>query len=103
MKLRLLDPPGSTGRLSLASWWRLRLLISLAAAVASTGLNGCGPHRVKADFTGYENSYATTSNREVLLNLARLQQHDPTYFFKLGQISSSYRMSATLTGSGNLA
>jgi hypothetical protein len=56
---------------------------------------------MKADFIGFEKEYAETSNREVLLNLARLQNHDTTYFFKLGQISSSYRMSASLTGSGN--
>jgi hypothetical protein len=36
----------------------------------------------------------------MLLNLARLEQHDPTYFFKLGQINSSYRMEAALTGTG---
>ncbi|MGD0480073.1 MAG: hypothetical protein ABSA42_07880 [Terracidiphilus sp.] len=63
-------------------------------------VSGCGPKRVRADFTHYENSYAVTSNQEMLLNLARLEQHDPTYFFKLGQINSSYRMEAALTGTG---
>ena len=62
---------------------------------------GCGPRRMKADFIGFEKAYAETSNREVLLNLARLQNHDTTYFFKLGQISSSYRTAATLSGTGN--
>jgi hypothetical protein len=57
--------------------------------------SGCAVHRVRADFTGFEKAYADTSNRELLLNLARLQNHDPTYFFKMGQITSSYRMSAT--------
>jgi hypothetical protein len=56
---------------------------------------------MRADFIGFEQAYAETSNREVLLNLARLQNHDTTYFFKLGQISSSYRMQASLTGTGN--
>jgi hypothetical protein len=74
----------------------------LAAGGATLLLTGCGPKRVRADFTHYENSYAVTSNQEMLLNLARLEQHDPTYFFKLGQISSSYRMQATLTGTGAL-
>jgi hypothetical protein len=72
----------------------------LVACGATLLLAGCGPKRVRADFTHYENSYAFTSNQEALLNLARLQQHDPTYFFKLGQISSSYRMEASLTGNG---
>jgi hypothetical protein len=78
-------------------------LILLVAGGATLLLTGCGPRRVRADFTHYENSYAVTSNREELLNLARLEQHDPTYFFKLGQISSSYRMEAALTGTGQVS
>jgi len=77
------------------------LTILLAAGGASLLVAGCGPKRVRADFRSYENSYAVTSNREELLNLARLEQHDPTYFFKLGQINSSYRMQASLNGSGS--
>lgn len=90
----------ATGRFLLQSPGRMRLVISLIVLVASVGLAGCGPRRVRADFAGYERSYAHTSNREVLLNLARLQQHDPTYFFKLGQISSTYQMQAGLSGFG---
>jgi hypothetical protein len=78
-------------------------LILLVAGGATLLLTGCGPKRVRADFKSYENSYAVTSNHEELLNLARLQQHDPTYFFKLGQISSSYRMEASLTGTGQVS
>jgi hypothetical protein len=78
-------------------------LMLLVAGGATLLLTGCGPRRVRADFTHYENSYAFTSNQEMLLNLARLEQHDPTYFFKLGQISSSYRMEAALTGAGNVS
>jgi hypothetical protein len=72
----------------------------LVAGGATLLLAGCGPMRVRADFTHYESSYAVTSNQEMLLNLARLEQHDPTYFFKLGQINSSYRMEAAVTGTG---
>jgi hypothetical protein len=39
----------------------------------------------------------------MLLNLARLNQHHPTYFFKIGQISTSYRMQANVTGNGTFA
>lgn len=74
--------------------------VAIVVALASFSFSGCGPQRVRVDFTGYERSYAVTSNREVLLNLARLENRDPTYFFKLGQISSSYRMEAGLTGFG---
>lgn len=78
-------------------------LLLAAGCLAGLSLCGCGPTRVRADFRGYETAYADTSNRELLLNLARLENRDPTYFFKLGQITSSYRMQASLTGTGNLA
>jgi hypothetical protein len=86
------------------SWAPRRLSAPVSLMLVSTAvfaLTGCGPKRMRADFIGFEKEYAETSNREVLLNLARLQNHDSTYFFKLGQISSSYRMNASLTGSGN--
>lgn len=64
-------------------------------------LFGCAPKRLWADFTGFERAYAETSNRELLLDLARLENREPTYFFKLGQITSLYRMQASLTGTAN--
>src|SRR5208283_4437161 len=76
-------------------------LMVLVAGGATLLFTGCGPRRVRADFTHYETSYGVTSNQEMLLNLARLNQHDPTYFFKLGQIATSYRMQAALSGNGN--
>lgn len=78
-----------------------KALVSIAC-LTSLALCGCGPRRVRADFKNYENAYAQTSNRELLLNLARLENRDPTYFFKLGQITSSYRMQGSLTGTGQL-
>ena len=82
----------------------IRASLMLLAVVGTTLLfTGCGPRRVRADYKAYENSFAVTSNHEELLNLARLEQHDPTYFFKLGQISSSYRMEASLTGTGQVS
>ena len=69
----------------------------------SLGLCGCAVKRLKTDFVGFERIYAETSNREVLLNLARLQNRDPTYFFKIGQITSTYRMQASLAGTGSYA
>ncbi len=99
MEARLFERLRATGNL-LSSWGRLRLPAALIVLFASLGLAGCGPRRMRVDFVGYEKAYAETSNMEVLLNLARLQQRDPTYFFKLGQISSSYRMEASLSGTG---
>ena len=69
----------------------------------SFGLSGCAAKRLQVDFTGFEKSYAETSNREVLLNLARLDNRDPTYFFKIGQITSSYKMQASVTGTSSYA
>jgi hypothetical protein len=77
-----------------------RLLVPLC--LLAIFVSGCGAaHRLHADYTNYEAVYADTSNREMLLNLARLDQHDPTFFFKMGQIGTQYQMSAGLSGSGN--
>jgi hypothetical protein len=103
MELHVRDRERSCFVDSLSSPFVRAPMILLVAGGASLLLAGCGPKRVRADFTHYESSYAVTSNHEELLNLARLQQHDPTYFFKLGQISSSYRMEAALTGTGQVS
>ena len=78
-----------------------RVISAVALTAVLMPLTACGPKRMRADFIGFEKAYAETANREVLLNLARLQNHDTTYFFKLGQISSAYRMVASVTGAGN--
>ena len=64
-------------------------------------LSGCAATRLRTDYAGYENAYADSSNREMLLNLARLNHHDPTFFFKLGQITTQYKMAASLNGNGS--
>lgn len=66
-------------------------------------VSGCAANRLRVDYKGYENAYAESSNRQMLLNLARLNQHHPTFFFKMGQISTNYRMQATLTGNGTFS
>jgi hypothetical protein len=71
------------------------------ASIAAMVFSGCAVRRLRSDYVGFEGAYAETSNRELLLNLARLNQHDPTYFFKLGQIATTYRMSAGLSGTGS--
>jgi hypothetical protein len=94
--------PQCTSPRFLPSFRRRTRVAVIAGSLALVGLCGCGPKRVRADFKNYESAFAETSNRELLLNLARLQNRDPTYFFKLGQITSSYRMQGNLTGSGQL-
>jgi hypothetical protein len=80
----------------------IRLLVIFISLIQVV-LSGCAVKRLKTDFVGFERVYADTSNREMLLNLARLQNRDPTYFFKIGGITSAYRMQASLTGSGTYA
>jgi hypothetical protein len=80
--------------------WK-RYLLLFVAGIACVGLSRCAAKRLRADYTGYESAFAETSNREMLLNLARLNQHDPTYFFKMGQMATSYRMQAALSGTGS--
>ena len=93
LRARIFPPDGSR---------RARLLL-LFIALLPLGLSGCAAKRLKMDFAGFEKSYAESSNREVLLNLARLENRDPTYFFKIGQITSTYKMAASLSGSGSYA
>jgi hypothetical protein len=72
-------------------------LLPAGAVLLVIAVSGCAVRRARVDYVGFEKAYADTSNRELLLNLARLQNHDPTYFFKMGQITSSYRMAATVS------
>jgi hypothetical protein len=64
-------------------------------------LSGCGSARYRADYNGFNDAYADSSNRQMLLNLARLDQHDPTYFLQFGQISVQYNFTSSLNGGVN--
>jgi hypothetical protein len=86
-----------------ASAHRRETLLPVTCALLLLCISGCGPRRVRADFKNYEAAYAATSNHQMLLNLARLRNHDPAYFFKLGQISSAYRMQGSISGNGQLS
>lgn len=99
MNLNLFGSVPHVGRRSFSP----RRSLTLLACATLLPLNGClGHHYVKADFKAYETAFAETSNRELLLNLARLENRDPAYFFKMGQITSGYRMQASLTANGQL-
>jgi hypothetical protein len=73
-------------------------LLALAGALF---LSGCGSARYRADYNGFNAAYADSSNRQMLLNLARLDQHDPTYFLQFGQISVQYSFTSSLNGTVN--
>ncbi|MCE0523585.1 MAG: hypothetical protein LV480_11815 [Methylacidiphilales bacterium] len=63
--------------------------------VCAIVLSGCGASRYRADYNGFNAAYADSSNRQMLLNLARLDQHDPTYFLQFGQISVQYQVTSS--------
>ncbi len=78
-------------------------LLLLFIGLLQLGLTGCAAKRLRTDYTAFERVYAETSNREMLLNLARLENRDPTYFFKVGQITSNWKMQSSLAGAGSYA
>ncbi|MGD0259752.1 MAG: hypothetical protein ABSD29_07980 [Verrucomicrobiota bacterium] len=61
---------------------------------------GCASHALRTSFSDYSEVYADAQNRQMLLNLARLSQHHPTYFFQLGQINASYNYTTSATAAG---
>jgi hypothetical protein len=81
-------------------FFRFRAGAFLALAVALL-LTGCGSARYRSDYNGFNAAYADSSNRQMLLNLARLDQHDPTYFLQFGQISVQYNFTSSINGTFN--
>jgi hypothetical protein len=86
---------GYSRRMTPAACATLALLCLLPIFLA-----GCAARALRTDYKDYESAYAESSNRQMLLNLARLSEHHPTYFFKMGQITTNYRYQATVTGNG---
>jgi hypothetical protein len=78
---------------------RLRAVSLFLALLASVLLLGCAGERYKVDYSGFQGAYAENSNRQLLLNLARLDWHEPTYFLQFGQISVSYNWNSSLSAS----
>src|ERR1700689_3504048 len=102
MKLLRKNGDGLWGRGPAEGGKTRRASIILAPiCLAMIVLSGCAAQRLRVDYKGYESMYAESSNRQLLLNLARLNQHHPTYFFKLGPISTTYRIQGTATASGS--
>ena len=58
--------------------------------------SGCVSHvALRSDYDDYSRVYADASNRQLLLNLARLSQDDPAYFIQLASISSQYQFTTS--------
>lgn len=50
---------------------------------------------LKHSFDNYSDTYAEAQNRQMLLNLARLRNREPIYFFQLTQILAGYTFTET--------
>lgn len=72
----------------------------LAGLLSALLAAGCTSHELRTSFSDYGEVYADAQNRQMLLNLVRLSQHHPTYFFQLGQINASYNYTTSVSASG---
>lgn len=63
--------------------------------VAAGLFSGCGT-TLRQSFNNYSDVYTETQNRQMLLNLARLHEREPAFFFQLTQITSSYTFNESL-------
>jgi hypothetical protein len=71
---------------------------AVVALLGLLSLPGCANRiALRQSFNDYGQVYADTQNHQMLLNLARLHDHEPAYFFQLTQISSSYTFTSTLS------
>ena len=73
---------------------------TLLITFASLLLSGCAPLTYRTDFNDYGDVYADTQNHQMLLNLARLAQHAPPYFFQSGNIQQNYTFTGNISASG---
>jgi hypothetical protein len=61
----------------------IRLLLTALAALA---LSACATRQLAPDFAAISDAYAENMNRQMLLNLARLDQGHPAYFMAIGEV-----------------
>lgn len=76
---------------------RLVVVLTLSLTLASCSL---GPPALRASFVDYSSAYADTSNRQLLLNLARGANHHPPYFLQLANITTTYQFGSEATLGG---
>ena len=56
---------------------------------------GCAGPALRTSFNDYAGVYAEVSNRQMLLNLARLSNSHPAYFLQMGGINTTYQFVAS--------
>jgi len=72
-----------------------RLAAKLLLSLALIGLFGCAASTFRNDVRGYTEAYAQVSDKQMLYNLARLNNGLAPYFLTIGQIQSSFQMQAS--------
>jgi hypothetical protein len=72
---------------------------TILLALVGIQMSGCAPTQYQVAFKDYGDVYAESQNRQMLLNLARMSQHHPTYFFQSGNIQANYTFSGSFSGS----
>jgi hypothetical protein len=68
--------------------------------LAAAAVTGCASHVLRNSFEDYDEAYAEAENHQMLLNLARLSEHQPSYFFQLGNINALYEFTGSATVGG---
>lgn len=74
----------------------IKLCAKWILTLSLVGFCGCANETLHSDFTNYSAIYGDESNKQLLLNLARLANEDPVYYIQLGSISSEYQITTSL-------
>ena len=76
-------------------------LAGLGAVALLSG--GCAGPALRTSFNDYAGVYADVSNRQMLLNLARLSNSHPSYFLQMGGINTTHQFTASAGANGGMA
>lgn len=71
--------------------------VRLAALVFAFSVAGCGGVALNRTFNDYTDIYAGITNRQLLLNLARVANSHPPHFLQLGLINTTFSFGSTAT------
>jgi len=85
----------NTDRVMPSSHSSRAVLAGFAGLAAVVAFSGCATEQLVSDFATISDSYAENMNRQMLLNLARLDQGHPAYFMAIGEV----RLNRSQTGS----
>lgn len=74
------------------------VLPPLLAVGTALVLSACATRKLAPDFAAISDAYAENMNRQMLLNLARLDQGHPAYFMAIGEVRVARSQNASLSG-----